>query len=56
MFAGNVAGVIFLSGAALFRGNHTGLMLSMVLITIIYIIMMFAAKETKLEKQTTIEQ
>lgn len=52
MFSGNVAGVIFLGGAALFHGNHSLLMISMVAITVIYIILIFLSRETKLEIQT----
>jgi MFS family permease len=51
MFSGNVAGVIFLGGAALFHGNHSLLMISMVIITVIYIVLIFLSKETKLEIQ-----
>ncbi|MCQ4638386.1 MFS transporter [Anaerovorax odorimutans] len=51
MFAGNVAGVIFLGGAALFGGNHRMLMITMIAVTIFYIVLMFFAKEVKLEKR-----
>ena len=51
MFAGNVAGVIFLGGAALFGGNHRMLMFAMIAVTIFYIVLMFFAKEVKLEKR-----
>ena len=51
MFAGNVAGVIFLGGAALFGGNHRMLMIAMIAITIFYIVLMFFAKEVKLESK-----
>lgn len=50
MFAGNVAGVIFLGAAGLFGTNHRLLMISMIAITAIYIVMMFFAKEVKLAK------
>lgn len=49
MFAGNVAGVIFLGGAALFHGNHTLLMAALTAVTVVYVILMGIAKETKLE-------
>lgn len=55
MFSGNVAGVLFLGGASVFHGNHNLLMVSMVAITIVYIILIFLSKETKLEKQNAIE-
>lgn len=48
MWAGNVAGVVFLGGASLFGGNHRLLMIVMVAVTIAYLIPMFLAKETKL--------
>lgn len=49
MWAGNVAGVVFLGGAALFGSNHRLLMIVMVGITAAYMIPMFLAKETKLK-------
>lgn len=49
MFAGNVAGVVFLGGAALFRGNHLMLMTTLTIITVIYVVLMFVTKEQKLE-------
>ncbi|WP_206458233.1 MFS transporter [Anaerovorax sp. IOR16] len=52
MFSGNVAGVIFLGAATLFHGNHNLLMISMVAITVIYIILIFMSKESKLEIKT----
>lgn len=51
MFCGNVAGVVFLGIATLFHGNHTWLMISLTIITVIYVILMVVAKEVKLEKQ-----
>lgn len=51
MFSGNVAGVIFLGGAALIQSNHRLLMAVLTVITVIYIILMVLAKETKLEAQ-----
>ena len=48
MWAGNVAGVVFLGGAGLFGSNHRLLMIVMVAITIAYLIPMFLARETKL--------
>lgn len=48
MWAGNVAGVVFLGGAGLFGGNHRLLMVVMVVITAAYLIPMFLARETKL--------
>ena len=50
MFMGNVAGVLFLGAAGLFGTNHRMLMIAMVAVTILYIVLMFFAKETKLEK------
>lgn len=50
MWAGNVAGVVFLGGASLFGGNHRLLMIVMVAITVAYMIPMFLAKETKLNR------
>lgn len=49
MWAGNVAGVVFLGGAALFGGNHRLLMIVMVAITAAYLIPMLVARETKLD-------
>ena len=51
MFAGNVAGVLFLSGAALFNGNHKLLMIALTVISIISVILMCIAKEIKLENK-----
>ena len=51
MFAGNVAGVIFLGASSLFGTNHHMLMAALIAVTIIYIILMFFAKEVKLAKQ-----
>lgn len=48
MWAGNVAGVVFLGAAGLFGGNHRLLMIVMVAVTIAYMIPMLLAKETKL--------
>jgi len=56
MFSGNVAGVIFLGGATLFHGNHSLLMISMVAITVIYIVLILMSKETKLEVETMKEE
>ena len=50
MFAGNVAGVIFLGAASLFGTNHRMRMIAMIAVTIFYIVLMFFAKEVKLEK------
>lgn len=50
MFAGNVAGVIFLGAASLFGTNHRMLMMAMVAATVFYIILMFFAREVKLQK------
>lgn len=50
MFAGNVAGVIFLGAASLFGTNHRLLMMAMVAATVFYIILMFFARDVKLEK------
>ncbi len=50
MFMGNVAGVIFLGAAGLFGTNHRMLMVAMIAITVFYIVLMFFAKEIKLEK------
>ncbi len=48
MWAGNVAGVVFLGGASLFGGNHRLLMIVMTAISAAYLIPMLLAKETKL--------
>lgn len=50
MFMGNVAGVIFLGASGLFGTNHRMLMIAMIAVTVFYIILMFFAKEIKLEK------
>ena len=50
MFMGNVAGVIFLGAASLFGTNHRMLMVAMIDVTVFYIVLMFFAKEIKLEK------
>ena len=50
MFMGNVAGVIFLGAASLFGTNHRMLMVAMIAVTVFYIVLMFFAKEIKLEK------
>lgn len=50
MFMGNVAGVIFLGAAGLFGTNHRMLMIAMIVVTVLYIVLMFFAKEVKLEK------
>lgn len=55
MFSGNVAGVLFLGGATLFHGNHRLLLISMVVITVAYILLMFLMKESKLEKPVSVE-
>ncbi len=49
MWAGNVAGAVFLGGASLFGGNHRLLMIVMVGITIAYMVPMLIAKEAKLK-------
>ena len=51
MFAGNVAGVVFLGGAALFGSNNKMLMAALVVVMIICVALMLIAKETKLEKR-----
>ena len=51
MFAVNVAGVIFLGASSLFGTNHHMLMAALIAVTIIYISLMFFAKEVKLAKQ-----
>lgn len=53
MFAGNVAGVIFLGTASLFGTNHRMLMIAMIAVTIFYIVLMFFAREVKLEKSSS---
>lgn len=53
MFAGNVAGVIFLGAASLFGTNHRMLMITMIAVTIFYIVLMFFAREVKLEKSSS---
>lgn len=53
MFAGNVAGVIFLGAASLFGTNHRMLMIAMIAVTIFYIVLMFFAREVKLEKSSS---
>ena len=50
MWSGNVAGVVFLGAAGLFGGNHRLLMIVMVCMTVAYLVPMFIAKETKLQK------
>lgn len=50
MWAGNVAGVIFLGAAGLF-GSNKAVMIALVVITVLYLIPMFMAKETKLQKK-----
>ena len=54
MFAGNVAGVIFLGAASLFGTNHRMLMIAMIAATVFYIILMFFAREVKLVKKDTV--
>jgi len=49
MFAGNIGGVIFLECAGLLGGNNVLAMILMIGITAAYIVLMFAAKETKLK-------
>ncbi len=51
MFAGNIAGVLFLGGAALFGSNNRMLMAALVVVMIVCVILMLIAKETKLEKR-----
>lgn len=51
MFAGNVAGVIFLGLASLFGGNHWMLMVALLALNIVYVVLMLFAKEVKLQKQ-----
>lgn len=50
MWAGNVAGVIFLGAASLF-GSNKAVMIALVAVTALYLIPMFMAKETKLQKK-----
>lgn len=50
MFMGNVAGVVFLGAAGLFGTNQRLLMMAMIIVTVLYIALMFVAKEVKLEK------
>lgn len=50
MWAGNVAGVIFLGAASLF-GSNKAVMIALVAVTVLYLIPMFMAKETKLQKK-----
>lgn len=50
MWAGNVAGVVFLGAAGLFGGNHRLLMIVMTLISVAYLIPMAIAKERKLKQ------
>ena len=52
MFAGNVAGVIFLGGAAIFRGNHSLLMTALIGVTFIAVLLMLITKETKIKNIT----
>ncbi len=49
MWAGNVAGVIFLGAASLLGGDHKLLMIVLTAITVFYVIVMAFAKETKLD-------
>lgn len=49
MFAGNIAGVVFLGGAALFKGNHTLLMAGLTAVTFVAVGLMFATRERKLD-------
>jgi MFS family permease len=48
MFAGNIAGVVFLGGAALFGGNHYGLMIALLAINVVSIVLMYLSREAKL--------
>lgn len=50
MFMGNVAGVVFLGRCGLFGTNQRLLMMAMIIVTVLYIALMFVAKEVKLEK------
>lgn len=56
LFAGNLAGVIFLGGTALIHVDHSLLMISMVVITVFYNILIFLSKETKSSLQNVIKQ
>jgi MFS family permease len=51
MFAGNVAGVVFLGGAALFGGDHYGLMVALLAINVVSIVLMLLSRETKLAQK-----
>ena len=42
--------IIFLGAASLFGTNHRMLMVAMIAVTVFYIVLMFFAKEIKLEK------
>ncbi len=48
MFAGNIAGVVFLGAAALFRGDHLSLMAGLLAANLIAVALMWISKETKL--------
>lgn len=50
MWAGNVAGVIFLGAVSLF-GSNKAVMIALVAVTVLYLIPMFMAKEIKLQKK-----
>lgn len=50
MFAGNVAGVIFLGLASVFGGNHLGIMMTMVAVSAVCVALMCIAREVKLNQ------
>ncbi len=56
MWAGNVAGVVFLAGAGLFGGSHKLLMIVMVCMTAAYIVPLLLAKEKKLNRKESEEK
>jgi MFS family permease len=51
MFAGNVAGAAFIGLAPLFGGNHLGIMLSLLAVSVVSVILMCIAKEDKLKQK-----
>ena len=56
MWAGNVAGVVFLAGAGLFGGSHKLLMIVMVCMTAAYIVPLLLPKEKKLNRKESEEK
>lgn len=51
MFAGNVAGAVFIGGAGLFGGNYRLMMIVLVAITVACMVPMLIAKESKLSEK-----